>query len=166
MFFFSLRIQDVFGYLCRYFLAKCMCSYELVRAHRMFSFSIQTVPMQPVIYYGRMIGENPIMYIPSLGRYVLANFGFLGDDGNPRPWHTQPFMSPHRKTTSRLSTKLKGSFYADPYVHTSSEFCLLLLDGRADRSQDVFCADHVFLFAFKCGMHRIGLEILSHHHYL
>jgi hypothetical protein len=51
---------------------------------------------QPVIYYGRMIGENPIMYIPSLGRYVLANFGFLDNEGNARPWHTTPFMAPHR----------------------------------------------------------------------
>ena len=51
---------------------------------------------QPSLSYGRMVGENPVMYIPALERYVFANFGFLDRAGNPRPWHTEPFMAPHR----------------------------------------------------------------------
>ncbi len=51
---------------------------------------------QPSLAFGRMVGENPVAYIPALGRYLFANFGFLDDAGAPRPWHTQPFMSPHR----------------------------------------------------------------------
>ena len=57
---------------------------------------------QPSLAFGRMVGENPVMYIPSLGRYLFANFGFIDDAGNPRPWHTQPYMSPHRTQLTLL----------------------------------------------------------------
>jgi len=51
---------------------------------------------QPSVYFGNMIGESPVMYHPSLRRYLIANFGFIDNSGQPRPWHTEPFMSPHR----------------------------------------------------------------------
>lgn len=51
---------------------------------------------QPSLFYSLMVGENPVMYIPQLNRYLFANFGFLDSSGQPRPWHTQPFMAPHR----------------------------------------------------------------------
>ena len=31
----------------------------------------------------------------ALGRFVMANVGLIDDDGEPRPWHQQPRMSPH-----------------------------------------------------------------------
>ncbi len=51
---------------------------------------------QPTVYYGNMIGENPISYHPQLQRYLIANFGFIDAAGRPRPWHQKPYMSPHR----------------------------------------------------------------------
>lgn len=51
---------------------------------------------QPVLTFGRMIGENGITYHPYLQRYLMANFGFIDNDGNPRPWHQKPWMMPHR----------------------------------------------------------------------
>lgn len=43
-----------------------------------------------------MVGENPVSFNPGLGRFVVANYGFIDRDGRPRPWHTRPYMSPHR----------------------------------------------------------------------
>ena len=51
---------------------------------------------QPSLAFGRMVGEGPVTYVPALQRYLFANFGFIDDSGAPRPWHTQPFMTPHR----------------------------------------------------------------------
>lgn len=51
---------------------------------------------QPVLTYGSMIGENAVSYNPYLQRYVMANFGLIDTYGRPRPWHSKPFMSPHR----------------------------------------------------------------------
>ena len=51
---------------------------------------------QAPISYGRMLGENTVFYNPFIGRYLVANFGFIDRAGSPRPWHTEPFMSPHR----------------------------------------------------------------------
>lgn len=51
---------------------------------------------QPSVQFARMLGENGVTYHPGLSRYLIANFGFIDAQGNPRPWHSQPFMSPHR----------------------------------------------------------------------
>ena len=51
---------------------------------------------QPALEFGNMLGENAVSYHPGLGKYLVANFGFVDHAGQPRPWHTQPFMSPHR----------------------------------------------------------------------
>jgi hypothetical protein len=51
---------------------------------------------QASLEYALMVGENPVAYVPQLGRYLFANFGFLDSQGQPRPWHTQPYMAPHR----------------------------------------------------------------------
>jgi len=51
---------------------------------------------QPSLEFGNMVGENPVSFNPTIGRFVIANFGFIDNDGRPRPWHTKPFMSPHR----------------------------------------------------------------------
>ena len=51
---------------------------------------------QPSVEFGSMVGENAVSYNPFLGRYLIANYGFLDNAGRPRPWHTKPYMSPHR----------------------------------------------------------------------
>jgi len=51
---------------------------------------------QPVMQFGNMLGENAVTYNPYLKKYLLANYGFIDNNGKPRPWHTQPFMNPHR----------------------------------------------------------------------
>jgi hypothetical protein len=51
---------------------------------------------QPVLEYGRMVGENAMFFHPGLNRYLMANYGFLDAAGNPRPWHQEPILNPHR----------------------------------------------------------------------
>ena len=51
---------------------------------------------QPVIMYGRMIGENTVFYNPYIQRYVIANFGFMDWNGNPIPWHQRNAPNPKR----------------------------------------------------------------------
>jgi len=42
---------------------------------------------QPVLSFGRMIGQNDVVYNAQIGRWLCANYGFLNDVGNPWPWH-------------------------------------------------------------------------------
>ena len=50
---------------------------------------------EPTLSFPLMVGENPVMWIPPLDRYIFCNFGFIDHAGNPRPWHTEPYMMPH-----------------------------------------------------------------------
>jgi hypothetical protein len=60
---------------------------------------------QPVFTYGLMLGENAISFNPYLNRFVFANFGFLDNNGQPRPWHQEPYMMPHRTQLIFLEAK-------------------------------------------------------------
>ena len=40
-----------------------------------------------IFTYYHMCGENHISYNAGLGRYILGNYSFLDDEGNPRPNH-------------------------------------------------------------------------------
>ena len=51
---------------------------------------------QPVLEFGSMLGENVVTYHAPLGRYLVAQYGFIDNEGKPRPWHSEPYMSPHR----------------------------------------------------------------------
>jgi len=42
---------------------------------------------QPVFRYPAMTGENHVSYNRGLGRYIMGNYGFLDEDGKPRPYH-------------------------------------------------------------------------------
>lgn len=42
---------------------------------------------RPVFEYPRMTGENHVSYNAGIGRYIMGNYSFLDDDGNPRPYH-------------------------------------------------------------------------------
>lgn len=41
----------------------------------------------PVFEYPYMTGENHVNYNAGLGRYIMGNYGFVGPDGNPLPYH-------------------------------------------------------------------------------
>lgn len=51
---------------------------------------------QPALEFGLMMGENAVSYNPFIKKWLMANFGFIDNAGIPRPWHSKPFMSPHR----------------------------------------------------------------------
>jgi hypothetical protein len=51
---------------------------------------------QPVLTFANMVGENAASYHPYLKKYLMANYGFIDARGAPRPWHSEPFMTPHR----------------------------------------------------------------------
>jgi hypothetical protein len=42
---------------------------------------------RPVFRYPSMTGENHVCFNPGLGRYLLGNYAFLDEKGNPRPYH-------------------------------------------------------------------------------
>ena len=60
------------------------------------TWSTDTSQAQPSLAFGRMVGENAVSWHPGLKRFLIANFGFIDASGTPCPWHSEPFMSPHR----------------------------------------------------------------------
>ena len=42
---------------------------------------------EPVFRYPRMTGENHVSYNKGIGRYLMGNYGFIDENGNPRPYH-------------------------------------------------------------------------------
>ena len=77
-------------------------------------WSLDSSQAQPSLYFGRMIGENAVFFNPFLGpegRFVMANFGLIDNSGSPRPWHTKPYMSPHRtQACLRVAVAIGGLF--------------------------------------------------------
>ena len=59
-------------------------------------WSADSLQAEPVLTFANMIGENAVSYHPHLRKYLMANFGFIDAQGRPRPWHSEPFMMPHR----------------------------------------------------------------------
>ena len=54
------------------------------------------------MHWPKMIGMNQVnFYLPS-GRYLVANYGFIDLDGQPRPWHQQPHVVQHRTQLTLL----------------------------------------------------------------
>jgi hypothetical protein len=45
----------------------------------------------PIFRYPRMTGENHVTYNAGLGRYLMGNYGFIDEEGNPRPYHQGPW---------------------------------------------------------------------------
>jgi len=43
---------------------------------------------QPIFHYFHMTGENHVSYNPGIRRYLMGNYSFLDEEGNPRPYHT------------------------------------------------------------------------------
>jgi hypothetical protein len=41
----------------------------------------------PVFRYHRMTGENHVSYHKGIKRYLMGNYGFIDQEGNPRPYH-------------------------------------------------------------------------------
>lgn len=72
----------------------------------------------PIFSYPRMCGENHISYNRGIGRYILGNYSFLDDEGNPRPNHqgTWPDSAYRSQLTLFESETLWGPwklFYQD-----------------------------------------------------
>ena len=44
-----------------------------------------------VFRYPSMTGENHVSYNPGLKRYIMGNYGFIDEQGNPRPFHQLPW---------------------------------------------------------------------------
>jgi len=42
---------------------------------------------QPVFRYYHMTGENHVSFNRGIKRYLMGNYGFMDDNGNPRPYH-------------------------------------------------------------------------------
>jgi len=41
----------------------------------------------PIFRYPRMTGENHVSYNQGIRRYIMGNYGFIDEKGNPRPYH-------------------------------------------------------------------------------
>ena len=55
-------------------------------------WSPDSTQAQPVMTYGRMMGQNAIHYNAEIGRWLCANYGFVDVvSGNPWPWHQSPW---------------------------------------------------------------------------
>jgi len=57
---------------------------------------------QPVLSFGRMIGQNDVVYNAHLGRWLVANYGFLNDAGNPWPWHQDAWHALNTRRRTQL----------------------------------------------------------------
>ena len=51
------------------------------------SWSSDEHKAEPVFCYPKMTGENHISYNPGIHRYIMGNYSFLDEAGNPRPYH-------------------------------------------------------------------------------
>ena len=58
-----------------------------------------------IMNYSLMIGMNQVTYHPGSGRLLMANFGFIDLNGQPRPWHTHPDLDHHRTQLTLLEAE-------------------------------------------------------------
>jgi len=42
---------------------------------------------EPIFRYYHMTGENHVSYNKGIARYLMGNYGFMDENGNPRPYH-------------------------------------------------------------------------------
>ena len=71
-----------------------------------------------IFAYPSMTGENHVSYNQGLNRYIMGNYSFLDDDGNPKPYHNLhwPDNTKRCQLTLYESEKLWGPwklFYQD-----------------------------------------------------
>ena len=45
----------------------------------------------PVFHFPSMTGENHVSYNKGLKRYIMGNYSFIDENGNPRPYHQGPW---------------------------------------------------------------------------
>jgi len=57
---------------------------------------------QPIFRYPRMTGEDHVSFNPGIGRYILGNYSFIDEHGNPRPYH-QTGCFPYSAMRSQLT---------------------------------------------------------------
>lgn len=86
----------------------------------------------PVMEFAGMLGENAVSFNPHLGpagRFVMANFGLIDNAGAPRPWHTKPYMEPHRTQLLMLEAAAPWGPWAAFYRNDDSGAPGLLAPG-------------------------------------
>lgn len=56
----------------------------------------------PVFQYPLMTGENHVVYNPGIQRYIMGSYGFIDEQGMPRPYHAAGLW-PHSALRSQLT---------------------------------------------------------------
>jgi hypothetical protein len=58
---------------------------------------------KPIFEYPNMTGQNFIQYNEGIGRYIMGNYSFMSEDGEPRPYHAGEFTGGNTKYPSQLT---------------------------------------------------------------
>jgi hypothetical protein len=53
------------------------------------AWSADEAAARMILRYPSMTGENHVSYNPGIRRYLMGNYSFLDEDGNPRPYHAK-----------------------------------------------------------------------------
>lgn len=59
-------------------------------------WSVNETNAVSVMNFSLMLGMNQVNYHEASRRLLMANFGFIDLNGQPRPWHTHPDLDHHR----------------------------------------------------------------------
>ena len=65
----------------------------------------------PIFEYPGMTGQNFIHYNAGIGRYIMGNYGFVSEQGEPRPYHQGEFT----KEETRFPTQLTLFEASEPW---------------------------------------------------
>ena len=65
-------------------------------------WSTEETKAQPIFCYPLMTGENHVTYNKGIKRYIMGNYSFIDEQGNPRPYH-QTGCWPYSAMRSQLT---------------------------------------------------------------
>lgn len=60
-------------------------------------WSKDDVLAKPVFSYSLMTGENHVSYNKGLKRYIMGNYGFINENGEPQPYHQTKLWDPEHQ---------------------------------------------------------------------
>jgi hypothetical protein len=58
---------------------------------------------KPVFEYQNMTGQNLIQFNAGIRRYIMGNYSFMSEEGEPRPYHAGEFIGINTKYPSQLT---------------------------------------------------------------
>ena len=58
---------------------------------------------KPIFDYPNMTGQNFIHYNPGIKRYIMGNYSFMSEEGEPCPYHAGEFLGTETKYPSQLT---------------------------------------------------------------